>query len=460
MFPLLIQIFPVNGPVAEAGNVLEDSVSSSAGKNGTAESIFAQLLALLCVPIVPITDKPEVTESVDGDGMVQGTGTETAAVSNDPIASPEIEIAALGDGKQQMAAGGDSALIPLLTPLFPVVTDSQILPLPPENFSGQAEAAAPVAHWSGRDLAVGTEFSVLPDTSRGVASQPPAETADLASKTAALKEGNRPLMIPPTVTEPIPVGEGEIHFSVRTENAFPLARTSSALTPDAMLAALHPDEKNVVQQEFVTSDAPLEHPVSFLFRKVEDTADTLDISSSQAVSGVSHIPVSNPGTEKPMPLPRDGAEVSVWSDPVQVTDLPKVLSALTIAAENSGEHRALLRLHPEHLGEVHAEITLRDGGCHVRLLPVLPAAHEALCTQADTLRDALTRQGMLAVTVEVSREGMGGGQGTGGQQRRWTEDPHSRPQSAGAIGNVRPERDLAFHGTIHAVGRGGLDVKV
>ena len=460
MFPLLIQIFPVNGPVAEAGNVLEDSVSSSAGKNGTAESIFAQLLALLCVPIVPITDKPEVTESVDGDGMVQGTGTETAAASNDPIASPEIEIAALGDGKQQMAAGGDSASIPLLTPLFPVVTDSQILPLPPENFSGQAETAAPVADWNGRELALGTEFSILPDSSRNAAGQSRAETADLVSEAAALKEGNRPLVIPPTVAGSHPVGEGEIHFSVRTENAFPLARTISALTPDAMLAALHPDEKNVVQQEFVTSDAPLEHPVSFLFRKVEDTADTSDISSSQAVSGVSHIPVSNPGTEKPMPLPRDGAEVSVWSDPVQVTDLPKVLSALTIAAENSGEHRALLRLHPEHLGEVHAEITLRDGGCHVRLLPVLPAAHEALCTQADTLRDALTRQGMLAVTVEVSREGMGGSWGTGGQQKGQTEEPHAWPQPAGEIRKARPDWDHAAQGSGNAITRGGLDVKV
>ena len=462
MFPSLIQI---NGLVPEAGSIAENPANPTAGKNrGAEESLFAQLLVVLCMPLAPLTELPGEPEPSGGEEIKSGGEVMPAAVATGELnADPEIQVSPGDNGRLMMLPAAETVPDHLpMTALAPV-PEIRILPPAPENFSDQAETAVVEVDANVQErpwpFDLETISSPLPDFPRNRAGQPPTVTAGLLLKTDSLKVNNQPIMSSESVTRSQTYEATKVRFSVRNENPISAPSVTSRPLMEVMPVAPHPGGHEIFRAESITPTAAPEHPIAALHREANDIPDLPAGPSTQAVSGTGHILVPGSVTEKPeMPL-RESAAISSWSEPVPISDLPKVLSTLTVAAADTGENRALLRLHPDHLGEVRAEITLRDGGCHVRLLPVLPVAHEALSTQADTLREALTRQGMLAVTVEVCREGIGGDRGTGGQRKGWAEETRARPQPVGGVESVRPNRVPAASPRF-AASRGGLDVKV
>ncbi|MBP9003541.1 MAG: flagellar hook-length control protein FliK [Candidatus Hydrogenedentes bacterium] len=466
MFPTLTQWFPAAGTAPPPGDLVDVATGQpTADVTSGDESLFARLLALLCAPMLPVMDPSLPQEGAEPADTPADGDTGAVALPATGLGQ-ELVVSKPDDATITGVSSGDTDAMPMAASLFATIPVSQFFPPAPENFSGpEAGTDNPIARYVP-GLENLENVSAAPNALRGplypfrswVPTGDPYAAPDLVAET-----------FPPALPGVSSTGDitglssGKMdgNLSSPDGNPMPPAREMARLAPVTGPIILDseggersmPFPRLVIQEEITP-------PV---IRKMAHGPRSLPEPVPPMMPGTGHIPVSGVGMDQPvMPVGKGekASSPSPFSSPVPVTELPRVVSAMTVAAADTGESRAMLRLQPEHLGEVHAEITIRDGGCHVRLLPVLPAAHEALSSQVDVLRDALTRQGMLAVTVEVSHEGMGGFPGQGGRREPRADETDIWSSSVRGIGRVHSERGNGSELPGVAAPRGGLDVKV
>jgi flagellar hook-length control protein FliK len=123
---------------------------------------------------------------------------------------------------------------------------------------------------------------------------------------------------------------------------------------------------------------------------------------------------------------------------------------------NDGTHRAVIRLAPDHLGEVTVTLDVRAGNVRMDLIAG-PQAISALQADLTELRDQLAQSGLQLGDVSLSQPGLtGGGAGSPDGRERWggANSPAAAQAQLGAPiepAGTRPRT---------ATGEGRLDVLI
>lgn len=85
-----------------------------------------------------------------------------------------------------------------------------------------------------------------------------------------------------------------------------------------------------------------------------------------------------------------------------------------------GAHSARLKLHPEHLGELDVEITMKDGSAQVWFGTTTSQAREAIEGSLPRLRELFAEQGIELTRTQIDAGGGQAGNSGSGQERRMT----------------------------------------
>ncbi len=436
---------------------------SSKGEDGSGEYLFAQILALLHAGLVPGMDQNTTAMTgVTGETVVNVAPDKPSDHSEITGEAPVGETC-FGNGDSSESSCGvnrDQTVVPekYLVSAYP------FFPAEPENFSGNLQpfSERPVK----MDGPENQNFNYQPSP---VTLSVPTEGGDGFIQPQHLLESSDVSEVIEIFQPGVSKAENVEGRNVAVDGGMPfkdMVRHAPAYRTKSQIWATS-GEKNTPVVFTESADSG--------FSGIVDPAESV-------ISGQSDKPKHAPSNPTTLPPPFITSETSGFSaakvhDPVPaapgsdgapavaarvtLADLPSVLTAMSTTAVDTGESRVTLRLHPEHLGEVRAEITVRDGICHVRLLPVLPAAHDALSIQADSLRDALTRQGLTAVTVEVSRE-VGGGAAWNSSERNRSRADEMDPLTGTvrSVSRVRSEENHKLWPPSGPGGRNGLDLKV
>lgn len=104
-----------------------------------------------------------------------------------------------------------------------------------------------------------------------------------------------------------------------------------------------------------------------------------------------------------------------------------------------GAHSARLKLHPEHLGELDVEITMKDGSAQVWFGTTTSQAREAIEGSLPRLRELFAEQGIELTRTQIDAGGGQAGNSGSGQERRmsggaeaWNDTPAWQSGQPGA----------------------------
>jgi flagellar hook-length control protein FliK len=128
------------------------------------------------------------------------------------------------------------------------------------------------------------------------------------------------------------------------------------------------------------------------------------------------------GVSPPAPIVVDPKANPVAAPPAPVNDqIAGLVNRFMIGSQTfkDGTHRAVIKLAPEHLGEVTVTLDVRAGGVTLDLIAG-PQAISALKADLADLRDQLAQSGLRLDDVSLSQSGAAsGGAGTPDGRERW-----------------------------------------
>jgi flagellar hook-length control protein FliK len=326
-------------------------------------SVVGDPVEALSGTLTPAATDPKGPPAATGLAQPGLAGTATPA----PQAESPVETGPASGGAGQPVAPTPATAAESVRVTAQPAADAAVALATPRGTAQAAAAAQPPA------------LRPVPKVSQAVAD--PADPVPGSAETAAdlPRSAEAPETVPQNPAPTLPEGAAMEHVEAATARK----------TPEPIAIAATPVK---VPAEGPPSTAPTTH--------------------GHPVTGVDSAPRSEPA---PAPPPASGAAETA-PRPAQIGD--QAVRSVRLLTDHDGHQSVTVRLVPETLGELRLEVERAGDTLTVRMASASPAVREALESQSRQIQQALLRDGIETVRVEVNVATAGSDtpQGRGGSE--------------------------------------------